>query len=78
MKNKISVIVFILVAFVSAFAQKEQNPATVWCDYHNAQFIKGGVEFPSGVCYDIYTHTYYDAATRKTRTHKMTMKCPKD
>jgi len=76
MKTKI--ILFILVAGFCAFEQTRQNPPTVWCDYHNAQFIKGGVEFPSGVCHDIYTHTYYDGNCKCTRTHKMTMRCPKD
>lgn len=75
MKHKISLMLFVLVAVISALGQREQNPASVWCDYHNASFIKGGVEYPSGVCHDVYTHTYYE--NRQMKTHKMTMKCPK-
>jgi hypothetical protein len=75
--KKLKSALFILAAFLSVSAQRDQNPATLWCDYHNAQFVKGGVEFPAGVCHDVYTHTYYDASVRKTRTHKMTMRCPK-
>ena len=73
MKKKI--ICLILFFTVAAFAQTAQNPATIWCDVHNAQFVKGGVEFPSGVCYDVYTHNYYE--NRKMRTHKTLVRCPK-
>ena len=67
-------LMFVLVLSVSVLAQ-QQNPPTVWCDYHNAAFLKGGQEFPSGVCYDIYRHTYYDQTCRCRREHRMTMKC---
>lgn len=51
------------------------NPYSVWCDYHNTYFYKKSQEYPSGVCYDVYTHTYYDATCRCNLTHKMSMKC---
>lgn len=57
--------------------QQDQNPPTVWCDYHHTSFFKSGVEFPGGVCYDVYTHNYYDASCKCTRQHKMTMRCPR-
>lgn len=56
---------------------QDQNPASVWCDYHSTYFFKAGVEYPSGVCYDVYKHTFYDPECRCTRTHKMVMRCPK-
>ncbi|HEY8560453.1 MAG TPA: hypothetical protein VIL74_08755 [Pyrinomonadaceae bacterium] len=73
-RTKSAILFIVLAAGLSAFAQKAENPATVWCDYHSAQFVKGGVEFPSGVCHDVYTHTYYQ--NRRMLTHKMTVRCP--
>lgn len=77
MKRKIFTFSAFLLLTVAVLAQQTQNPPSVWCDYHGASFIKGGVEFPNGVCYDVYMHSYYDNNCRCTRTHKMVMKCPK-
>lgn len=52
---------------------QDQNPYSIWCDYHGAYLFKSGTEYPSGVCYDVYKHTYYKDG--RTYEHKATMKC---
>lgn len=74
MKRKLSLIAFILVAFISAFAQKS-NPFNIRCDEHGGMMNKTGQKFFSGVCYDVYKHTYWDAKERKNKVHEMTIKC---
>ena len=44
---------------------------------HSTYYYKSGTEYPSGVCYDVYKHTYYDRDCQCQRTHKATMRCPK-
>lgn len=51
------------------------NPYSFWCDYHSTYFYKKTQEYPSGKCYDVYEHTFYDSECRCTRTHRATMAC---
>ena len=49
------------------------NPASVYCDIHNAYFTKQTQVYPNGICYDKYSHYYYEDGAM--RTHTMLMKC---
>lgn len=67
--------IFIITLLLSvAVVPQQQNPASVWCDYHNAYFFKSGVEYPNGVCYDKYEHPVWQNGKRYV--HKMSMRCP--
>jgi hypothetical protein len=58
-----------LILTVAALAQ-QGNP---YCDYHNQYFNPAGQEYPNGICYNVYTHLYWQGGQRYV--HRMTMKC---
>lgn len=64
---------------LTVMAQSDQNPLTIWCDYHNTSFTKQGQEYPNGRCYDVYKHTYCDLEGKRgcLLVHKAVMPCAK-
>lgn len=48
-----------------------QNPYMIWCDYHSTYFSKTGRDYPSGKCYDVYTHWYTERGRQLTHTASM-------
>jgi hypothetical protein len=74
MKRKALRIALLLFAALSVFAQ--DNPYSVWCDFHSTYFYKRGRAYPSGVAYDIYEHQYYDRNCRCQRVDRMYMRVP--
>ena len=57
----------LLILALAAAAQ--QNPYSLWCDYHSVYFFKVGQEYPSGRCYDVYSHPLGNT------THRATVPC---
>jgi hypothetical protein len=63
----------IVLFVVSPIAIAADNPYSFWCDYHSERFTKTDREYPSGKCYDVYTHTYTENGRRLT--HKAVLPC---
>ena len=73
MKLILCVVVF---AVLNSGAAVEDNPMSIPCDVHPGQTLyKAGREYPSGQCFDVYTHSYFDNTCTCSRTHKALLKC---
>lgn len=69
----LAIVILNLLLVGSAVPRQQQNPSTVFCDYHNANFYKSGTEYPNGKCYDVYTHPVWSNGQRSI--HRMSMRC---